>query len=216
MEKAKNIVSFYVTCNKLKDIVRTGWQEWGVQRERVESIAEHIYGVQMLVIAMWSEFKYDIDLNKVLSMIAVHEMEEILIGDITLFDKKHCNKTEDGHKAVEEILSVLQNGKSIRDLIFEFDERKTNEAKFAYWCDKLECDLQCKLYDEQHCVDLNKQQGNEVSSNQYVKQVLDEEKTWSKAWIRFGQERYDYDKNFLEVSNFAKDNEISKIIICKK
>ena len=63
----KNVIEFYVLCNKLKDIVRTGWKNWGVKRERVESIAEHIYGTQMLAIAMWSEFEYDIDLMKVLS-----------------------------------------------------------------------------------------------------------------------------------------------------
>ena len=53
--KESNVVNFYVTCNKLKDVVRTGWKDWGVKRFRIESIAEHIYGVQMLAIAMWSE-----------------------------------------------------------------------------------------------------------------------------------------------------------------
>ena len=80
------MVKFYVLCNKLKDIVRTGWKNWGVKRERVESIAEHIYGTQMLAIAMWSEYKYDINLTKVLSMLALHELEETKIGDLTLFD----------------------------------------------------------------------------------------------------------------------------------
>ena len=70
--KEKNVIDFYVQCNKLKDIVRTGWKDWNVKRERVESIAEHIYGVQMLAIAMWSEYKYDIDIMKVITMLAVH------------------------------------------------------------------------------------------------------------------------------------------------
>ena len=47
-------------------------------------------------------------------------------------------------------------------LILEFDERKTKEAIFAYHCDKLECDIQCKLYDEEKCVDMNKQQNNKI------------------------------------------------------
>ena len=73
--REKNVVEFYVMCNRLKDIVRTGWKVWEVKRERLESIAEHIFGVQMLAIAMWSEYKYDIDIMKVITMIAVHDTE---------------------------------------------------------------------------------------------------------------------------------------------
>ena len=81
MDKAKSVLDFYVLCNKLKDIVRTGWKDWRVSRERVESIAEHIYGVQMLAIAMHSEYQYDIDLTKVILMLAIHELGETVIGD---------------------------------------------------------------------------------------------------------------------------------------
>lgn len=33
MSKAKNVVECYVLCNKLKDVIRTGWQTWHVKRE---------------------------------------------------------------------------------------------------------------------------------------------------------------------------------------
>ena len=33
------------------------------ERERLESVAEHIFGVQMLAIAMKSEYEYDIDIR---------------------------------------------------------------------------------------------------------------------------------------------------------
>ena len=48
--------------NPRKD--RTGWKTWNVKRDRLESVAEHVYGVQMLAIAMKSEYSYDIDINK--------------------------------------------------------------------------------------------------------------------------------------------------------
>lgn len=54
MSKAQNVVRYYVLCNKLKDVIRTGWKNWNVKRERLESVAEHIYGVQMLAIAIQS------------------------------------------------------------------------------------------------------------------------------------------------------------------
>ena len=74
MEKEKKVITYYVLCNKLKNIIRTGWKDWNVQRERLESVAEHIFGVQMLAIAMKSEYNYDIDILKVIMMIAIHEL----------------------------------------------------------------------------------------------------------------------------------------------
>lgn len=210
METEERVLNYYVLCNKLKYIVRTGWKDWGVKRERLESIAEHIYGVQMLAIAMWSEYKYEIDLMKVLSMISVHELEETIIGDLTQFQIDRATKEKIGHEAVEKILRELSLGSDIKSLIFEFDERKTKEAIFAYYCDKLECDLQCKIYDEENCVDLSHQENNRSASDKDVKRLLDSNMSWSEMWLTFGQSKYNYDENFLKVSNFAKDHRITK------
>ena len=208
MNKAKNVVDFYVLCNKLKYVIRSGWINWGVKKDRLESVAEHIYGTQMLAISMWSEFKYDIDIKKVLTMLAVHELEEIVIGDFTQFEIDKQTKAEMGHKAVKQILSSLLSGKTIEDLILEFDERKSAEAKFAYECDKLECDIQSKLYDKENCVDLTNQQSNKAYQDPEVQKLLASNKSWSEMWILFGQNHYNYDQNFLEVSNYALNNQI--------
>ena len=74
MSKEERVLNYYVLCNKLKSVIRTGWKDWKVNRDRIESIAEHIYGVQMLAIAMKSEYEYDIDLTKVIFMLAIHEL----------------------------------------------------------------------------------------------------------------------------------------------
>ncbi len=210
MKSEKNVIEFYVLCNKLKNVIRTGWKNWNVKRDRIESVAEHIYGVQMLAIAMWSEFKYDIDLKKVLFMLSVHELEEIVIGDLTLFEINKEMKKQIGHSAVEKILDNLTNKQEIQDLIYEFDERKTKEAIFANQCDKLECDIQCKLYDEENCVDLETQKDNIVLQEKNVKKLIEENDSWSKAWLKFGQQLYHYDENFLKVSNYVMNNKISK------
>lgn len=52
MSKEQNIVNYYVICDSLKDVIRTGWKDWHVKRERLESVAEHTSSVQMLAIAM--------------------------------------------------------------------------------------------------------------------------------------------------------------------
>lgn len=209
MNKEKSVIEFYVLCNKLKDVIRTGWKDWGVKRFRVESVAEHIYGVQMLAISMWSQFGYEIDIKKVITMLAVHELEEVIIGDLTQFQIDKASKDKLGHEAVNKMLSGLVSGEEIERLILEFDERVTSEAKFAYQCDKLECDIQCKLYDEERCVDLSMQENNTTAHDESVKKLLREGKSWSEMWLRFGQDRYPYDDNFLAVSNYVIDNNIS-------
>ena len=211
MSKEQNVINYYVTCNKLKSVIRTGWQDWNVKRERIESVAEHVYGVQMLAIAMKSEYQYDIDIMKVIFMIAIHELGESVIGDITMFQMSKEEKKAIEHEAVHNILGSLLDGEEIEALFLEFDEHKTKEALFAYQCDKLECDLQSKLYDEEGCVDLNDQENNKTAQDPKVRELLEKEGSWSKMWLRFGQKRYPYDDNFIAVSNYAINNIISNI-----
>ena len=209
MAREANVIRYYVLCNELKNIIRTGWKDWHVERERVESVAEHIFSTQMLAIAMHSEYQYNIDIFKVIFMLAIHELEEIYIGDLTQFQITSTAKAQIGHAAIAKVLSGLLNKEDIINLILEFDERKTPEAIFAYQCDKLECDLQAKLYDEERCVDLNNQDNNRTLSNPRVVELLYQEGTWSGMWLAFGQEKYNYDSNFYNVSNYAKNNRIS-------
>lgn len=211
MSKAENVVRYYVLCNKLKDVIRTGWKNWNVKRERLESVAEHIYGVQMLAVAIQSEYKYDVDIMKVVFMLAIHELEEITIGDLTQFQIAKEDKVIIGHEAVSNILDGLLNKEQIMNLVVEFDERKTREALFAHYCDKLECDIQSKLYDEEGCVDLNDQDGNETLKDSRVQALLKTGKSWSDMWLTFGQNVYNYDENFTEISNYVKDNNISEL-----
>ena len=207
--KEKNVIDYYVLCNKLKHIIRTGWQDWNINSDRLESVAEHVYGVQMLAIAMYSEFDYDFDLKKVLYMLSVHELEEIIIGDLTMFQIDREEKKKRGHEAVEKILSKLANKEEIMNLIVEFDERETNEAKFAYLCDKLECDLQARLYDLSGSAELSYSDSN-ILNDPKVHDLLDKGYSFSEMWLRFGQEMYPYDENFLRVSNYALNNNIKE------
>lgn len=44
--KLKNAMRFYLLATQLKYKIRSGWDEkhWNVSKERIESIAEHVYG----------------------------------------------------------------------------------------------------------------------------------------------------------------------------
>ena len=110
MSKEKRVINYYVLCNRLKDVVRTGWNDWKVERNRIESIAEHIFGVQMLALAMKSEYEYDIDIEKVMYMLAIHELGETIIGDLTQFEITKEEKEKIEHAAVHIILASLLDG----------------------------------------------------------------------------------------------------------
>lgn len=208
MSKEQNVLTYYIICNKLKNVIRTGWKDWNVKRERLESVAEHVYGVQMLAIAMYSEFGYDIDIQKVIFMLAIHELGETIIGDLTQFQISKQEKEKIEHEVVNKILCGLMDGKKIEELFLEFDAHETKEALFAYQCDKLECDLQCKLYDQENCVDLNDQSSNKTFNDVRVQKLLKEGNSWSSMWLKFGQDIYPYDQNFLAVSNYAIENDL--------
>ena len=209
MSKEETVVNYYVLCNKLKDIIRTGWKNWNVKRDRIESVAEHVFGVQMLAIAMKSEYQYDVDILKVIFMLAIHEIGESVIGDLTQFEIDNIDKEKLEHQAVHKILGGLLDSNQIESLFLEFDARNTKESIFAYQCDKLECDLQSKLYDEEGCVDLSDQSNNVAFNNKRVQELLKTDNSWSSMWLKFGQQVYPYDDNFMAVSNYALNNEIN-------
>lgn len=208
LDKAKTVVDFYVLCNSLKDLIRKGWQNWNVERDRVESVAEHIFGVQSLAIAMWSQYAYELDIQKVIFMLAVHELEEILIGDLTIWEIDENDRVDQGHLAINKVLKDLIKKEDISSLVHEFDARETKEAKFAYFCDKLECDIQAKLYDEENCVNILKQESNPRINDASLQKRIKEGKSWSEIWIEEGRERYNYDSSFAKVSEYIEKNDI--------
>ena len=210
MNSEQRVIDFYVLTNKLKNVIRTGWLNWHVSSQRVESVAEHVYGVQMLALAMYFEYKYDIDIKKVIFMLAVHELEETIIGDLTFKQISSEDKKIIGHEAVEKILSGLLSGEEIKEIIYEFDEGITEEAKFAYHCDKLECDLQCKLYDEAGYVRYEDQTHSDNHREDVMEALRTGTSSWSYNWMTYDRPKYEDDENFLSVLDYAIDNKISK------
>ncbi len=210
MGKSENVINYYVLCNKLKNITRTGWKNWNVEKERLESVAEHIYGVQMLALAIYSEYKCDIDISKVILMLSIHELGEIKIGDLTQFQISKEEKAKLEYEAVKDVASSLLIKDELIDLFLEFESRNTKESLFAHYCDKLECDLQAKLYGEEGLVDLSHQENNKIMDNDRVRSLLERGMSWEEMWLNFGQQTYNYDDNFKDVSNYALTHRIGK------
>lgn len=162
----------------------------------------------MLALAIYFQFSYKLDINKVIYMLAIHELEEIEIGDLAFFETTREVKLINGKKATDYILKDFLGKDEISELLDEYNERKTDEAIFAYHCDKLECDIQMKLYDQEECFDLNDQPNNPIINDPKVKKVLNSEKNISNAWIEFDRSKYEDDKNFIAIIDYLKKHEI--------
>ncbi len=169
----KDAFKFYYKATELKDMLRQGAVQWQVDKQRMESIAEHTYGCMILAISLQSELHLNINLDKTLEMLTIHELEELAIGDITPLDhidKKNL-KTQ-ARDAVYNIVKDLEQCDKLMALTDEFNGCTTPEAKFAKAIDKLECVLEFKKYQDLGQVSLSHLKP-EMLDNKYVKAYVD-------------------------------------------
>ena len=202
MEKINNIINFYLLANRLKEKVRTGWIEIGIEKDRLESVAEHIYGCLVLAIGINSEYKLELDMQKVLKMLALHELEEILMGDLTLRNGiSPEEKKELGKKCVHEVVKDLCEAKEIEMLLDEFNDKLTDEAKFCYHIDKIECDFQAKVYDLQGVFSFEKAKEDLAFYGERKEEIEANSKTASDIWIEYDKPKYQGDEIFKKLIN---------------
>lgn len=211
-DKIKTILDYYILTSKLKDVIRSGWKAWGVKRERIESVAEHIYGTCMLAIAIWSETLPEVNISEVIMMLALHETEEIVIGDITPFDSESKLKIkQDGQKAVLAIFKNLIAKDVYFKLIQDFDARSTPEAIFAHKCDKLESDIMARLYSDEGA--LMFENGAEMKDKPSIQNLKKEVKSDDVASMFAFWDRKHFEENddiFLKINKYLEKNKILK------
>ena len=210
-QKIKSAMRFYLLATKLKYKIRSGWDKnhWNVSSERIESIAEHIYGTCILAISLDSEFQLNMDMEKVLKMLTIHEIGEVLIGDITPFDKISLEeKTKMEHRAMQNVLGDLFKKDELFNLLIEFDEHSTKESKFAYLCDKMEADIQAKVYQDmgyQHSLD--DQENNVVFKSSKIKEMIDNgAQTAFDIWYEWDKSKFDDEPVFIKTLSYIKKN----------
>ena len=208
-EKLKNSMRFYMLATQLKYKIRSGWDKshWNVSKDRLESIAEHVYGTCILALSIDSEFKTNLDINKVIKMLVLHELGEVIIGDITPFDNITSEeKMIKEHEAMREVVGDLINQKEFLSLLFEFDEKKTKEAIFAHHCDKLEADIQAKIYQDMGCQHpLNEQEDNVVFKSDKVQQMVkDGAQTAFDIWYEWDKSLYYDDEDFARLLDYVR------------
>lgn len=135
-------IEFIKEIDKLKYIQR---KTKLFNSDRNENDAEHSWHLAMMVLILAEHSNAPIDILKVLKMVLIHDIAEIDAGDTFLYDttKNHVN-TEEELIAAHRIFGILPENQA-QELISiwqEFEEGKSNEAKFAKTMDRLEPILQ--------------------------------------------------------------------------
>lgn len=207
--ECEEIFKFYYLNFRLKNKLRSGWdrKHWNIKSERIETVSEHVVGALCLAMVLNSEFEYNLDIDKVLKMLTIHETGETLIGDITPFDGITPEKKKEiEHKAMRDALGNLKEKDSLLSLLFEFDEHETLESKYAFYCDKIEADLQSRIYlDKGLHHSLTDQKNNVVFNSSRIQQMIkDGAKDAFDIWYEWDKDIFADDKQFPEFSNILK------------
>jgi len=135
-------IEFIKEIDKLKYIQR---KTKLFNSNRNENDAEHSWHLAMMVLILAEHSNASIDILKVLKMVLIHDIVEIDAGDTFLYDttKNHVN-TEEELIAAHRIFGILPESQAQEFISIwqEFEEGKSNEAKFAKTMDRLEPILQ--------------------------------------------------------------------------
>ena len=70
----------------------------------------------MLALSIYYQFGYKLDINKVIYMLAIHELEEIEIGDLAFYETTREEKLIKGKAATNYILKDFLGKDEISDL----------------------------------------------------------------------------------------------------
>lgn len=147
------IFEFYKKYNELESVLRKGWLMRSVPVERKEDDAHHTLQTILLADLIIRKNNIEgINLLKVLEMLLIHEIGETIIGDISMIEEDYELKKQIEKEAVRKQLECL--GEELAAYYYslwqEFEERKTKEAEFAYFIDKLDAVFKAKKYDEEY------------------------------------------------------------------
>ncbi len=144
-----NITNTLFKFYDLEKLYRKGFKLNNIENCNCQTVAEHVAAVTNLALLTILEYNMDIDIGKVMQILAVHEYGETIIGDITPFDGISKEEKYEAEKlAFKEIVKDLNNSDYLYALWDEFEKKETKEAKFAYDMDKLEAALNSLRYEK--------------------------------------------------------------------
>ena len=134
----KHIVNFLFEASMLKEIPRSGYHFLGAGRE---SVAEHSFSTVFIAYVI-SRLEPGIDALKLISMCLIHDFPEARVGDLNTVHKQYVTADEDS--ALEDATRGLAFAPHMKDLIREYNEGSSQEARLAHDADQLALILELK------------------------------------------------------------------------
>lgn len=137
MSELDKDISFILEVEKMKSIYR---KSTNLSNNRRENDAEHTYYVAITAMILNDYAENNIDINKVIKMLLVHDLVEIDAGDTFAYDKEgYKTKYEREQKAAQRIFGMLSDDKInlYKNLYYEFENCTTEESKFANLIDRI-------------------------------------------------------------------------------
>lgn len=135
-------LDFTIELEKMKKVYR---RTRVMGEERNENDAEHSWHISVMAMFLWKYMdegiRSEIDIDKVLKMLLIHDIVEIYVGDTFAYDvsgnkDKHAREL----RAMEKIKSQLseENAQLVSQLWEEFEEMESADALFANAMDRLQ------------------------------------------------------------------------------
>lgn len=139
IDRLQQQLAFILEVDRLKTILRQTKISDG---SRYENDAEHTWHLLLMSIILLEHANNpSLDLLKVMKMLVIHDIVEIDAGDTFAYDEKG-NETKRAREieAADRLFGMLPDDQQQECLALwnEFEERKTDEAKFAATLDRLQ------------------------------------------------------------------------------
>ena len=136
MSNLKNSVDFIKEIEKLKSVTRFNRTLDG----RFENSAEHSWQGAIAAMVLQDYYPEKLDMEKVISMLLIHDLGEIYAGDTWVFDdEKKVHSHDRELESIEKTMSLLPEEKylNMKNLWLEFEKGQSAEARYARVIDAL-------------------------------------------------------------------------------
>ncbi len=143
------ILKVFLTLQWAKELPRQGFIALGFKRNEADSVAAHSWATAMLVYLIGEELRRlgeKIDVNKAVKMALFHDMAETIVGDVGTFVK---GMAKGAFAPIEEeglkwLVAELPGNEEIIELVHEYMQRKSIEARLCKVADNLDALAQVK------------------------------------------------------------------------
>ena len=136
MSNLNKTVDFITEIEKLKSVTRFNRTLDG----RFENSAEHSWQGAIAAMVLQDYYPERLNMEKVMSMLLIHDLGEIYAGDTWVFDdKKKVHSHDRELESIEKTMSILPEEKylNMKNSWLEFEKGQSAEARYARVIDAL-------------------------------------------------------------------------------